>query len=504
MTQGLSTAVISPEQQAQPFVPWSRNPEWVPLVDPTVGTQGLCMLWAVWEGITNPVALTVSGAYTVDWGDGVGPVSYASGATAQKLLSWSDYSAGTLTSKGYRQAVITVAPQSGQLLTTVNTSVKNTTNTLPNLYSTGLLDLVARLPNATSITFGAASGTVIHSMCEQVRVLGPTSDPSPGRFVGGAGSGIAGFPAMRCFGDLDCAGATSLAYMFQNCYSLEKCGAFTNTGSVTSVVAMFFNCYSLVELPTIDSFAAVTNMSTFALGCSRLRTVPLYNTSAVTNMYQAFYLCSSLTSVPTFNTSMVSNMGMAFRGSGLRVAPLFDLGACTTADQMFYQCPSLVSIPAYNLPMCTSLSDLANGCIALTSVGAMTNTGSVSNWTRAFASCPALQTIPMMDTSGATNMTSVVNLCSSLRSIPAWNVANCTTFATAFTGCQSLESVLIVGSRYSMNFASCSLSSAALDAIYTNLGTAAGAQTITVTGNYGTTGDTPSIATTKGWTVTGS
>ena len=121
MTQGLSTAVISPEQQAQPFVPWSRNPEWVPLVDPPVGTQGLCMSWAVWEGITNPVALTVSGAYTVDWGDGLGPVSYASGATAQKLLSWSDYSAGTLTSKGYRQAVITIAPQAGQLLTSAYT-----------------------------------------------------------------------------------------------------------------------------------------------------------------------------------------------------------------------------------------------------------------------------------------------------------------------------------------------------------------------------------------------
>jgi hypothetical protein len=57
----------------------------------------------------------------VDWGDGLGPVSYASEATAQKLLSWSDYSAGTLTSKGYRQAVITIAPQAGQLLTSAYT-----------------------------------------------------------------------------------------------------------------------------------------------------------------------------------------------------------------------------------------------------------------------------------------------------------------------------------------------------------------------------------------------
>jgi len=46
------------------------------------------------------------------------------------------------------------------------------------------------------------------------------------------------------------------------------------------------------------------------------------------------------------------------------------------------------------------------------------------------------------------------------------------------------------------------LSSAALNEIYTNLATVTG-QTITVSGNYGTTGDDPTIATAKGWTVSG-
>ena len=46
------------------------------------------------------------------------------------------------------------------------------------------------------------------------------------------------------------------------------------------------------------------------------------------------------------------------------------------------------------------------------------------------------------------------------------------------------------------------LSSDALNEIYTNLATVTG-QTITVTGNYGTAGDDPTIATAKGWTVTG-
>lgn len=50
---------------------------------------------------------------------------------------------------------------------------------------------------------------------------------------------------------------------------------------------------------------------------------------------------------------------------------------------------------------------------------------------------------------------------------------------------------------------SASLSSAALNEIYTNLPTVTG-QIITVTSNYGIDGDNPAIATAKGWTVTGS
>ena len=47
-----------------------------------------------------------------------------------------------------------------------------------------------------------------------------------------------------------------------------------------------------------------------------------------------------------------------------------------------------------------------------------------------------------------------------------------------------------------------SLSASALNEIYTNLPTKTG-QSLTVTGNWGTSGDDPTIATAKGWTVTG-
>jgi hypothetical protein len=65
----------------------------------------------------------------------------------------------------------------------------------------------------------------------------------------------------------------------------------------------------------------------------------------------------------------------------------------------------------------------------------------------------------------------------------------------------SLQRGALVGTSQNISYSNGQLSGAALDEIYTNLATVT-SKTITVTGNYGTASDTPSIATAKGWTVT--
>jgi len=76
-----------------------------------------------------------------------------------------------------------------------------------------------------------------------------------------------------------------------------------------------------------------------------------------------------------------------------------------------------------------------------------------------------------------------------------------TTQATAI-----LVSASITGTmsnvKVTTSYANCRLSATALNAIYTALPTIT-AQTITVSGNWGTSTDNPAIATAKGWTVTG-
>jgi hypothetical protein len=65
-----------------------------------------------------------------------------------------------------------------------------------------------------------------------------------------------------------------------------------------------------------------------------------------------------------------------------------------------------------------------------------------------------------------------------------------------------LSQIKATGIKFTFSVANCKLSAAALNEIYTNLATVTG-QTITVSGNHGTNADDPTIATAKGWTVSG-
>jgi hypothetical protein len=98
-----------------------------------------------------------------------------------------------------------------------------------------------------------------------------------------------------------------------------------------------------------------------------------------------------------------------------------------------------------------------------------------------FSGCTVLQAVPALVTTAATSAANLNNM---------------------FLNCPNLARIEAKNFRFTFSVASCKLSSTALDEIYTNLPIVVG-QTITVTGNFGTTGDNPAIATAKGWTVTG-
>ena len=301
-------------------VAWERPADWLPVPVPSASDQRFVGLAAVFNNGANFITVRSGVAFKVDWGDGAGWVNYAANTTAEKNLAWSDYSSGTLTSRGYRQALVTVEAQSGNL---TSLDLQQRHSSVPRSVATAWLDVAVSLPSGT-LTFGGPN--VYQSNVERVTIVGVAN--------------------------------TSFAAMFQFCYSLQS--------------------------------------------------VPLFNTTNGTNFTNMFYGCYSL------------------------------------------------------------------------------------------------QTVPALNTAAGTDFTYMFQNCSSLQQVPALNTAAGTNFTAMFQYCSSLQQSDITGTTYTISYASANLSAAALNNIYTKLGTAAGAQTITVTGNWGTATDNPSIATAKGWTVAGS
>ena len=275
--------------------PWVRPADWLSLTTPSTSDQRMVGLAAVFQSNSNFVTVRASSAFKVDWGDGAGWNLYAANTTAEKNLQWADYDAGTLCSRGYRQAIVTVEPQSGNL--------------------TGL----------------------------------------------------------------------ELRYRHSNA------AASSNTSSVW-----------------LDLRVACTGSPTITGSASQWYPRMLETVEIVSNISNASYL--------------------------------------------FFGCYALQSVPALDTALGTNFSAMFYGCYAL-------------------------QTVPALDTALGTN------------------------FSNMFQNCSSLQWSDVYGGRYAISYATANLSAAALDNIYTNLGTAAGAQTITVTGNWGTAGDDPTIATAKGFSV---
>ena len=189
---------------------------------------------------------------------------------------------------------------------------------------------------------------------------------------------------------------------------------------------------------------------------SALRRVDINSTTGVSSFSQCFAECQLLAEAPWMDTSSATSTGNMFDSCrGLRTVPFYDLSGVTSAGYMFSGCLALTTIPAFSL-------------------------ASNANALSMFNSCAALQEIPAI----------------SFAAVPSGSFTN--TFSTA----NAIKRIRATGFNFSFSIGNNQLTATALNEIYTNLPTVVG-QTITVTGNPGVSGDDPTIASAKGWSVTG-
>lgn len=210
------------------------------------------------------------------------------------------------------------------------------------------------------------------------------------------------------------------------------------------------------------------------------------NISDVSNMFRSCAAISKL-NCSTWNTAGIFNWANAFLA-----------------------CQGLVSFvaPPSGKINSASLSNLFNSCYSLEELDLSGwDVSSVTNMSGIFGSCFGLRDLNITgwNTSAVTNATNMFTNCPALERVPAINLSAVNTLSNqAFCGSSSsLTRMQATGINVSVNMANCMFGATALNEIYTNLSSNGTGKTITVTGNYGTASDDPSIATAKGWTVTG-
>ena len=182
-----------------------------------------------------------------------------------------------------------------------------------------------------------------------------------------------------------------------------------------------FNLYlstyrTMTELPNdrdwIDFVRYRKNLSNMFFCCSKLTTIPQFDTSNVTNMNSMFFECSSLTTVPLFDTSNVTDMkNMFFECSSLTTVPLFDTSNVTDMNSMFCKCGNLKEIPILNTQNATNMSIM-------------------------FGNCQSLTTVPLLDTTNVTNMQYMFDKCSNLTELPIFDIRNVKNIRGMITGTQ--------------------------------------------------------------------
>jgi hypothetical protein len=252
----------------------------------------------------------------------------------------------------------------------------------------------------------------------------------------------------------------------------------TSLNAVTDLTTAFQNCYRLTSVTFPSTMNSVGSASTLFSGCYNLTSVTMPTSmSSCTTPALAFNLCLSLETLtlPATVSASLSN----YSGTFNQCVNLKTLTLPTTQtsvgsiNSMFYGCSNLTTINNLNKVGSLTATPLVSAAIA---VGIATFFNSITSLS---FSCP----FSILTLNGQ-NTTSNFNRLNSLRLLNSG--------AGQWTGTSP-----------QINVSYCDLGTAALNQLFTDLTSISPPKTINITGCTGAATCTRSIATSKGWTVTG-
>lgn len=286
---------------------WVRPSDWLSMPTLVDGDQKIEILCAVWDNTSNFVAFTIDGGgYTVDIGDGGGPVNVADGVKFEANLAWDDYNASTLTSRGYRQAIISIGAQAAQTLTYAN-MVATHTDTYES-ESTSYLDMLCAGSGFTKIQLYATNGNAASRLIERFRFIGVCNIDDMNLsfkdtfslkvFEISDSSNVTTY--SRMFEDsgievqptLDFSSATNVNDMYENAGLKEI--TFDLTGLAATEIIR--DCKRITKA-TLSNTGSMTSLSNFARSCTMLREFTMDDCSSVTVAATTFSASQALSKI---------------------------------------------------------------------------------------------------------------------------------------------------------------------------------------------------------------
>jgi len=412
---------------------WVRPSDWLAITPPTSPEQKIIMLIAIYESEPNNIAFLFSGNHTIDWGDGT-IENFSSAVQANHSYNYSSISAGTISSRGYKQVIITVTPQGGANLTSLNFRTKH-----PSINSTvsgcmPILEMHISAPYATTVALGYIYvSTMVARMCEYVNIVNLAA-------ILNTDSLFAEFAGLRKveIANLN-PNITDTGAMFYGCISLQTVPYFV-TSNVTNVGNMFSYCQSLKQVPLYD-LGKCTGMAYTFRNCYNLKQIPLFDTKNVTSMISTFEFCTSIKKIPLLNTRKVTNMAsMCAYTYSLEEFPLLDMENVTSTASMFYASRSLQYFPKCNLRNVTSTSSMFDGCTSLRHCEDL-NLEKCTNINSMFSNCYSLTHAPNLNTPLVTNAGSLFSSCMSLKYLGTLTLSAATRTDYTFYGNANLKEI---------------------------------------------------------------
>jgi hypothetical protein len=223
-----------------------------------------------------------------------------------------------------------------------------------------------------------------------------------------------------------------------------------------------------------------------------------FRNSAMTATYSTGWLDLAISGA-ALTTLVIGALSSVVTHSLLEVAHIVK-NSCADLSYLFSTAYSLQSVQV-DSSSATTLASMFSACGSLRKAPVL-DTSKCLTFTSLFSACTALINIPTYSTALGTNFSGMFQNARVIALLPALDLTSATNLTNSVASAYNISDINFVNIGVSLNVAGLKLTAARLNEIFGNLKTTTG-QTVTITNNPGATTCDRTIATAKGWTVTG-